>query len=73
MATQFTKVLVRDADGTPALWLDVVRTDLLHDDGRRSADYTGTTLNDETTSIPFDPATEDEEATALTWKASFRD
>lgn len=71
MATETTKILHRNADGTPALWLDIVRVELLHDDGRRTVDYTGTTLNDDNTSIPFDPSIEDVEAAALAWADSF--
>lgn len=55
MATE-TTVLARNSDGSPALWLETA-------DGV-------TTLNDENTSIPFDPQTEDIDAAVAQWKAS---
>lgn len=70
MSSQKPHVLVRYPNGQPALWLDIVDTELLHEDGRRTHNYAGTTLNDTNTSIPFDPANEDLEVTAEDWKRS---
>ena len=68
MATERTFILVRHKNGSPALWLDEVRTELLHDNGSRSVDYYGSTLNDDNTSVPFDPATEDLDLAVEDWK-----
>jgi len=68
MATQTTEIVVRHPDGSPALWLDVFKTELVHSDGTRSVDYSGTTLNDDNTSVPFDPATEDIDVAIEDWK-----
>lgn len=67
---EYTKILARNSDGTPALWLEIDEVELLHDDGTRSKDYTGTTLNDDNTSIPFDPATEDIDLAVAQWEAA---
>lgn len=68
MKTSTQVVLVRHTDGTPALWLDIVDIELLHEDGRRSHDYTGTMLNDDRISIPFDPSQENLEIVVEEWK-----
>lgn len=67
MATTTTHILVRRPDGTPALWAEIVDTEYLRDDGTRFHDYSGSTLNDDRTSIPFDPATESFEDVAMGW------
>ena len=70
MATETTQVLVRNADGSPALWVDIVDTHLIREDGTRYHDYTGSTLNDDNTSITFDPSVEDLEVCAEQWKSA---
>ena len=61
MATETTKILVRNTDGSPALWLDIVDT---------MSDAGITTLNDENTSILFNPETEDLDAAVAQWEAA---
>jgi len=65
-----TIVLIRNRDGSPDLWLDIVDQHLIREDGSRYHDYTGSTLNDDNTSVPYDPATESNEDTAAAWLAS---
>lgn len=71
MEMEYTKVLVRDGNGQPALWLDINKVEVIDDRGNRTADYTGTTLNDANSSIPFDPSVEDADLAVEQWKMSF--
>ena len=62
-------VLVRNRDGRPDLWIDIVVRHLISEDGTRYYDYAGSTLNDANTSTPYDPTTESNEDTAADWLA----